>query len=494
LARKITGRIITLRLFNSFIVILALLGAGAPPSLAQPAGELPEMGDSSSTVLSAEDELRIGKEMLRQLEANGALADDPIINEYIQNLGSRIAANTDATTTRFTFFLVNANSVNAFAMPGGFIGVHAGLLLTSESENEVASVIAHEIAHVTQHHIARGVEQANKMQLPLTAAVIAAILLGAQDPQVANAAIAAAVGGSQQMQLNFTRANEHEADRVGMQLLAASDYDPRGMADFFARLQQETRYYGSGIPEFLSTHPVTTTRIAEAQERAAGYPARPVNNSPYYTLVKARLALRYAASPEHLLQQLEARKSAGEPATESDTYLRAMIQEKLGNITASRTLYQNLLARAPERIAFIHGLAELENSQGSAQKAADIYRKGLKVYPGNTLLSLALAETLIRQREYPPARKLLEQQVMRNPSSRESYRVLARLESASGNKAASHIAQAEYYYLSGESHSAIDQLNTARRQGSLDHYHLSRIEARLSQIKDELERAELLSR
>jgi predicted Zn-dependent protease len=445
-------------------------------------------------MLSAEDELRIGKEMLRQLNANGALVDDPIINEYIQNLGGRIAANADSTTTRFNFFVVNANSVNAFAMPGGFIGVHAGLLLTSQSENEVASVIAHEIAHVTQHHIARSVEQANRMQLPLTAAVIAAILLGSQDPQLANAAIAAAVGGSQQMQLNFTRANEHEADRVGMQLLAASDYDPRGMAGFFTRLQQETRYYGSGIPEFLRTHPVTTTRIAEAQERAASYPAKPANDSPYYPLVKARLMLRYADSPEQLLQQLENKKAAGELSTESDIYLLAMIHEKLGNIPASRTLYHGLLARAPERIAFIHGLAELENSQGNAQQAAEIYGQGLKVYPGNTLLSLALAETLIRQRDYASARNLLEQQLRRNPASGESYRLLAKLESSSGNKAASHIAQAEYYYHSGESHSAIDQLNTARRQESLDDYHLTRIEARLNQIKDELERAEALSR
>jgi predicted Zn-dependent protease len=171
-----------------------------------------------------------------------------------------------------------------------------------------------------------------------------------------------------------------------------------------------------------------------------------------------------------------------------------MIHEKLGNIPASRTLYHGLLARAPERIAFIHGLAELENSQGNAQQAAEIYGQGLKVYPGNTLLSLALAETLIRQRDYASARNLLEQQLRRNPASGESYRLLAKLESSSGNKAASHIAQAEYYYHSGESHSAIDQLNTARRQESLDDYHLTRIEARLNQIKDELERAEALSR
>ncbi len=487
---NITLRIITLHRLSVIVIAFCLFGLAIPFGQAQTPSDLPEMGDSSSTVLSAEDEMRIGKEMLRQLKTNGAIIDDPIINEYIQHLGSKIAAGAASTTTRFTFFVVDADSINAFAMPGGYIGVHAGLLLASKSENEVASVIAHEIAHVTQHHIARSVEQANQLNLPMTAAVIAAILLGAHDPQVANAAMAAAIGGSQQLQLDFTRANEHEADRVGMQLLAASDYDPRGMADFFSRLQQETRYYNSGIPEFLRTHPVTTARIAEAEERAAHYPHKVTSDSPYYALVLARLQLRFATSPNTLARQLEATKSSGKKLSEADTYLLALINEKLGNTAVSRELYKSLLAQAPERIAFIHGLAELESAQGNTKEAVKLFQKGLKLYPGNPLLALALSETLIRKHDYPQARELLQQQLVRNPSSGESYRLLAELEALSGNKAESHIAQAEYYYLSGEPHSAIDQLNTARRENSLDLYHTSRIEARLQQIKDELERDE----
>ena len=476
------------------LLTLFVLALGSPPSSAQPQSDLPEIGDSSSTVLSAEDEMRIGKDMLRQLKANGALVDDPIVNEYIQHLGSRIAAGAASATTRFTFFVVNAESINAFAMPGGFIGVHAGLLLASRTENEVASVIAHEIAHVTQHHIARGIEQANSLNLPMTAAVIGAILLGANDPQLGNAALAAAIGGSQQLQLNFTRANEHEADRVGMQLLAESDYDPRGMADFFSRLQQETRYYGSGVPEFLSTHPVTTTRIAEAQERAAQYPAKATSDSPYYALVRARLSLYFAKSPEALMQRIQATGAEGKKPSESDTYLLALVQEKAGNTDASRNIYIQLLAQAPERIAFIYGLAELESEQGNSQEAVKLYKRGLSVYPGNALLSLSLAKTLIRQHNFTSARELLQQQLVRTPSSSEAYRLLAQLESESGNQIASHLAQAEYYYLTGEPHSAIAQLNTAQRQDPPDLYHASRIEARLKQIKDEVERSKKLSR
>ncbi len=482
-----------MRRLTPLVVIMSLLGL--PPAFGQAPTlhNLPEMGDSSSTVLSAEDEKRIGKEMLRQLKASGAIIDDPIINEYIQRLGNQIAANVGSSTTRFTFFVVDAGSINAFAMPGGFIGVHAGLLLASKSENEVASVIAHEIAHVTQHHIARSMQQANKMNLPMTAAVIAAILLGGNDPQVANAALAAALGGSQQMQLNFTRANEHEADRVGMQLLAASDYDPRGMADFFSRLQQESRYYENGMPEFLRTHPVTTDRISEAQDRAKSYPLRKTVDSPYYALVLARLHLRFSASPEVLLKQIKTANSDNKRLHESDMYLLALIYEKTGNIAASRDLYKKLLAKSPERIAFIHGLAEVESNRGNHTKAEELYRKGLTRYPGNALLSLSLAETLTRQRHFKQAREVLQQQITNNTGGAEAFRLLAKLEASSGHPVASHLAQAEYYYLSGEPHSAIDQLNIARRKDPQDLYHAARIDARLKQIKDELERAERLS-
>jgi predicted Zn-dependent protease len=461
---------------------------------AQSTGALPEMGDSSATILSAEDELRIGKEMLRQLKERGAVIDDPIINEYIQRLGSQLAAGADAPSVHFTFFVVNASSINAFALPGGFIGVHAGLILASEAENELAAVIAHEIAHVTQHHIARSVEQANKMNLPMTAAVIAAILLGGSDPQVANAALAATIGGSQQMQLNFTRANESEADRVGMQLLAASDFDPHGMAEFFSRLEDESRYYGNGVPEFLRTHPVTTARIAEAADRARQYPSMMMKgDSHYYGLVKARLRLRLAESTDALLQQLDAPKSASQQSSEDDTYLRALIYEKQGKIDAARTEFNTLLQRYPDRIAFIYGLAQLESGQGRFAHAIALYRHGLELYPGNELLTLALADTLQKKHDLSPARELIQQQLVRNPHSNEAYRLLAQVEAASGNQAASHLAQAEYYYLTGEPRSALDQLTTAKRIGSLDLYHASRIDARIKQIKDELAREERLS-
>lgn len=477
-----------MRLIYPILLLLLTSLVTLSPASAQSTSDLPEMGDSSSSVLSAEDELRLGKETVRKLQNSGAIIDDPIITEYIQQLGSQLASGADDPLVHFTFFVVNASSINAFALPGGFIGVHAGLIVASESEDELASVIAHEIAHVTQHHIARSVEKANKMNLPMSAAVIAAILLGGSDPQVANAAIAATLGGSQQMQLNFTRANEAEADRVGMQLLAASNFDPHGMASFFSRLESESRYYGSGVPEFLRTHPVTTARIAEAQDRARQYPAVMRRDSHYYGLVKARLRMQLAASPAEVLKQLDAAKSSNHSSSEYDAYLYALVYEKQGNFLAARRQYEALLKRYPDRIAFIYGLAQLETGQGQFNKAAKLYRRGLEQYPGNELLTLALAKTLYEKKELANARELIQQQLVRTPRSSKAYKLLAQVEAADGHQAASHMAQAEYYYLTGEPRSALSQLNTAKRENPLDLYHASRIDARLKQIKDELAR------
>lgn len=449
--------------------------------------DLPEMGDSSASILSMEDEQRIGKEAMRQLESNGAILHDPIASEYIQELGHTLSSSAETTQNHFHFFIVKASTINAFAMPGGYIGVHEGLILASHSENELAAVLAHEIAHVTQHHIARSVERANKMNLPLTAGVIAAILLGGGDPQVANAALAATLGGAQQMQLNFTRSNEKEADRVGMQLLANSDYDPRGMGDFFSRLETETRYAGSGVPEFLRTHPVTTSRIAEAENRASLYPKHHRENTINYLLVKARLRLFKAGnSTETLLKQVQHEHPTGNEEKEAQRYLTALIYEKQENPAAARKTLTALLQQHPSRIAYIHALANLEENQGNHRQAAILYKGGLQQYPGNTLLTLASARNLIEEKSYANARSELEQLLIKEPDNTDAYQLLAKLEDADGNKAASYLAQAEYYYLNGESHSALDQLNMAKRLNPLPHYYASRIDARIKYIKDEL--------
>lgn len=454
------------------------------------ASELPEISDSSATMLTQEDELMIDREMMNQLINSGAMLNDPIVSTYIQELGQSIGSLAATRENQFQFFVLKDPNVNAFAMPGGHIGVNAGLILASRTESELAGVLAHEISHVTQHHIARNVEKANQMQLPLTAAVIAAILLGAGDPQIANAAIAASIGGSTQAQLDFSRAYEKEADFIGIQLLASAGYDPQGMGNFFSRMQESTRYYGAGVPEFLRTHPVTTSRIAEAEDRARQFkPIAKKHDSINYLLAKARVRLLSATSIDDLERTVKTEKGNDPDQQEAHQYLQALVLQQKGKIRQARSGLETLLHNHPDRIAYIYSLAELENGQKNEQKAISLYRTGLRQYPGNPLLTLALAETHIALKQNAAARALLDQLTLKHPNA-DAYRLQADLEAQAGNMAASHLARAEYYYLIHEPHSALDQLTTARRLPNLPHYFALRIDARMQQIKDEIQLAQ----
>jgi predicted Zn-dependent protease len=455
---------------------------------------LPELGDSSATSLTPEQEHQIGSEVVRRMRQAGYIISDPLIASYIEGVGHSLAVHTESEQ-EFTFFVVDAAGINAFALPGGYIGINSGLILASQSESELASVIAHEIAHVTQHHLARGVEEANRMKVPLTVALVAAILLGGGDPNITNAAVAASLGGTAQMQLNFSRAHESEADRVGMQLLADSEFDPHGMAAFFSRLQEESRYYGEGVPEFLSTHPVTTARLAEAQSAAEHYPRKMRTDTTPYLVARARIQLHHSKNAASLMKELNS-KTDNRPQAQSssiDIYLRAITHIALQQPEEAERLLQQLLTRFPESIAYRETLGRLFYTQGKYQLAISLYRDGLKRYPNNELLSLSLTENLLAGQNYPQAREQLQNVLRLNPASASAHRLLAQLEAESGKPAASHLAQAEYYRLLEEHHSALEQLKLAKRTKGLDFYHASRIEALKREIKEELDKAHSLA-
>lgn len=460
------------------LLLSPLAGAQAQGSFSS----LPEMGDRSTTVLTTDTSEQIGRAMMKQLQRAGKLHQDPLIEDYIQRLGRDLAAAGMVGEQAFHFFVVNERSINAFAMPGGYIGVHAGLILASHTESELAAVIAHEIAHVTQHHIARSVEKAKQMNLPLTAAVIAAILLGAADPEMGNAALAASLGVSSQMQIDFTRANEKEADRVGMQLLASAGFEPRGMADFFLRLQQDSRFASDSVPDFLRTHPVSTERMAEAQERASRYPPIQRADSISYQLIRARLLAQHHPA-DTLRAQLQQNDSRLRLDGESRDYLRALLHQQAREHQQAASLFEQLLQQAPERIAYVDGMGQLEIERSRFIQATNRYREGLEYYPGNEILTLGLSQALMAEGKHTQAKRELQRLLNRASSSIRATRMLAQVEAELGNTAASHIALAEYYLLLDEPHSAREQLQTARRQHPLDEYHAARIDARMEQVE-----------
>ncbi|MCK5432233.1 MAG: M48 family metallopeptidase, partial [Gammaproteobacteria bacterium] len=273
--------------FKYYILVFLLLTS----NIVQAVGsvDLPDIGDSSGSAISPEFERRLGKAFMRSVRQHAKIVNDPEVESYIESIGYKLAANSDNNTLAFTFFVVDSPDINAFAAPGGVIGINSGTILNSRNESELAGVMAHEISHVTQRHMARQFERAGQFSLPQTAALLGAILIGIANPEAGVAAMTIVTGASAQTQINFTRENEKEADSVGIQLLARSGYDPQGMPNFFERLHQKSEYYQGNAPEFLRSHPLTTSRIAESKARASKY--KPVNyvNTASYELVRAKI-------------------------------------------------------------------------------------------------------------------------------------------------------------------------------------------------------------
>ena len=273
---------------------------------------LPDFGDSAGSVISPSYERRLGQMFLKQVRQFSRIIDDPEVESYIQTLGYNLSSHSDNTEQPFTFFMIDNPVINAFAGPGGMIGINSGVILNSESESEFAGVVAHEIAHVTQRHLARMFEEAKKFSLPTAAAMIGALIIATQDPAAGQAAITGIAGFNVQNQINFTRENEEEADRIGISLLAKSDYDPRGMPEFFERLQKISKFSQSSAPDFFRTHPLTTSRIADSRSRAESYPEKKFKNSHAYELIRYKLLAKTLKTPREAILFLRNRLEKNE--------------------------------------------------------------------------------------------------------------------------------------------------------------------------------------
>ena len=299
---------------------------------AQSASELPDIGNPAGAAISKDDEYRMGAMIVRQLRDQNAIIDDPEVTEYLQSIGSRIAAQTPDGGRQFHFFAVRENTINAFALPGGFICVNYGTVLATRNESELASVMAHEIAHVTQRHIARTIRAQGKQSIASAAAILAAILMGAMAGGSGDAmqgAIAIAQGAAAQQQVNFTRANEYEADRVGISFLAASGFNPQAMPSFFETMSRRNGLAGNYIPEMIQSHPVTSNRIAESRNRAVQYDHVKVTESASYPLIRERLRVITAPRDTDVLHDYQ-QQVAGRDADVGTQYGEALALRSAG--------------------------------------------------------------------------------------------------------------------------------------------------------------------
>ena len=450
---------------------------------------LPDLGDISQTVLTPMQERQIGQQSMLQIRASKQFLDDAEVNDYLNQLGYKLVENSTEPGQEFEFFALNDYNINAFAMPGGFIGVNSGLLLTVQSESELAAVLSHEIAHVTQHHLARILEGQQNEGLASLAAPAIAILAARNSPQAAEAAIVSMQARAMQSQLNFTRTHEQEADRIGLDILQKSNFSSHAMPEFLNRLQRATQLLEGNAPSYLRTHPITADRIADIENRIYKQPYRLIPDSLSFQLVRTKLI------------------AAQKTATDAISYFNdALGEQRHGNPIAQRyglvsaLLRNNEIERASREISVLRKLAKLnpalknspmiETLAGQVMRAEKndaatltFYRTAVQNFPQHRALIYEYADLLLQNNQAENAAKLLTEQLVRHPSDTKLYDLQAKAYAMQNKRLEQHLAQAYSFAWQGNLYAAIEQLELAKQAGG-NFYQLSTIESDLRELRE----------
>jgi len=466
---------------NPLFITLIVLCLYSAYACANKELQIPDMGDSTGTLISPVQEKLLGESFFRSIRSQLDISYDPDVQHYI--------ANSDNPTQAFYFFVVLSNDINAFAGPGGYIGINSGLILSSDSESELASVMAHEIAHVTQRHIYRSYEASSRMSLPAAAAMIAAIIVATQAPEVGIGALSAIQAGAVQMQINFTRDNEQEADRIGIKTLERSGFDPRSMPTFFEKLQYASRYYGEGAPEFLRTHPITASRISDTRGRAEKYAYRQVPDSQDYRLTKAKLRI---GSDKTKLDDLIV--YFNKKLNQGTAKQRAAMQYGLGltfikkhQFNQAKEIFADLNKRYPRQREYLTALAQVAVDQHDFETAKKYYLQLQQQYPKNAEYQFEYISILLKSRQPRLALQHLKLIDYKNQQHPRFYLLLARAYGNLGENVNLHRYMAEYFYATGNNNSAIIQIKLAQKDKNLNFYLSAILDDRLNFFRAEMQ-------
>jgi predicted Zn-dependent protease len=458
------------------------------PLLAQDhQSDLPEMGTAAQASLSLEDETKIGRMVMRGLREQGMVLEDPEVGEYVQSLGLRLSSLAQEGNHEFNFFIVRNPAINAFALPGGYVGVHSGLLLETKNESELAGVFAHEVAHVTQRHIARGIEAQSRTNLISTAAVLAAILLGAAGGANSNAtmgAVSAAQGLAAQAQISFTRENEYEADRIGIGVLANAGFDPNAMPAFFDTMFRRTQLGPDRVPELLRTHPVTSSRIAESKDRALQYPPVDVHDTLTYALVKERVRVLSAPRGTDPRDYYAALGNSETDLSLAQVYGRALSQIYGGDAEAAIPTLEKLRATYPGVMLFHTALGQAQLAAGDKRGALETLERARNLAPRNVPVTVRYGEALLQAGRPRKAHEVLLDLFNNVSPTQEQIRLTAMAANAAGDVADAYSYMAEYHLMGGDLPLAINQLELALSVPDISNVQRSKFVARLKEIRE----------
>ena len=464
------------KLLPSMIMTTLLICATA--SVAQQS-RLPDIGTAGASVMSVERERTFGDLYMRQIRAQAPIVGDPILNEYLKDMGTRLVREADDVRFPFTFFWINQNDINAFAFFGGYVGFYTGLIAETQSESELASVMAHEIAHVSQRHIVRNMERMQNATPSTIVALIGSILLGMVSPDLGMAALSTTMAGTQQMQINYTRQFEQEADRIGLGMLVRAGYDPLGAPAFFGRLAEKHRY-ATKVPQMLLTHPVSEARITDTRLRAEALP-RPVNrDESRYLLAKARVQARHLKSihEETLRRSLSERIS---PADNANRYAFAIILLDQKRPDEAEAMLAPLMANDPMNGFYLDVQTDILLALGRHQEALQMLERAYQREPREQVITLNFANAALQAKQADLAVALLRDYLLRDEGNVLALDLLVQAYQQQGNSAAMHETRAELYALHGGFDQAINNLHMAHK-GNQSELERRRLQARIEQL------------
>jgi len=446
--------------------------------------KLPNLGESSTSLFSAEFEHQLGRTWLRIFRSQVSTVNDPLLFDYLESLIYELVTHSQLKDRRVDLVVVDNPNINAFAVPGGVIGVHNGLLLYAQTQDELATVLAHEIAHLSQRHFSRGVEfQKRQAPINLAAMLASLVIMATAGGDAGMAALSASQALAQDNALRYSRSNEQEADRVGMQTLVDAGMDPHAAPAMFERMLQASRYSsGERIPEFLRTHPLSENRIADTRNRARQYPKsiRPVNLE--YQLMRARVVNQLANTPEEAVQRFRGELKGKPRSREATQYGLVLALTAAGRVDEAALELDAIWSGDPDRIEYLIADAEIDMRRGEAGRAAEKLGRQLKLSPGNHPLTMTYANALMQSQQAHIAEEVLLGQSRRRPNDPGLWYLLAEVQGLSGNIIGLHQSRAEYFILNGILDQAEKQLTYALKLVKNDYLTSARINQRLKDI------------
>lgn len=481
-------------LVSGFLTVAGVAFASEPPMpgtgiLSGPTAgsDLPDMGSPAETVLSRSDEYRLGAMVAKELRDQNVLIEDPEVSEYINDIGKRLASQSEMGGEYFHYFVIRDDTINAFAVTGGYVFFNSGLVLATENESELAGVMAHETAHITQHHIARMLADQSRQSLTTAAAMIGAILLGALagGGQATEGALIAAQGMAVQHQINFTRDNEWEADRVGIGYLAGAGFDPYGMGNMFDTMMRHSGLAQTYIPAMLLNHPVDSERIAEQRTRAAQFPPRTGHDSQTYQLIRERVRVLTATGDTDMAQQY-AQKIAHGGDDMGNQYGRALAL--VGGNRASAEQAVGILGKLVQQheglTVLYSALGQAQAKAGHVNEALATFKHAEALFPRNVPVTVRYAQTLMAAGRPGEAHTMLLDLFNVVPPTPDQIHLTALAASAAGDPGDAYFYMGEYQIANGDLPLAVQQIQLALAAPHTSTIQRQRYRARLDEVRE----------